>query len=228
MTADKPGCAEPPANLRQKDRGAFAFKAPGTFKLNLLKYKPGEDVVLLGAEIKIAPQKIKLHVLGVDVAGQAEIKGSFSVDLKKVGAEIGKDVLKKVAKEALEKEAEREGVKLLGREAAQQVVKDLGPLAFAFGVGLKIGELLNRYTVAPEAAGYVMKDILGDLNDRFQHASTFGKMVLISKNSPRIAAAAANSPRSKAARIAAASASVTTYMAGRMGARAVGRQVTCR
>lgn len=165
------------------------FKAAAQAKLIVLNIKGGKEIAGPGLEIKVAPVSFPYKAGPVEAKVYAEYKATFTVDAKKVGAAIGKEVIEKVAKQALKKEAERRGVKLLGRKAAEFVLKDLGPLAAAFGVGLDIGALLNAYTVAPQVAGMVMDDILGDLNERYQRADTLGKMWLLSKNSPRIAAA---------------------------------------
>jgi hypothetical protein len=127
--------------------------------------------------------KIKLDTH--EVAASVEYKIAFTVDKTKVG----KEVLKRIAKRELIKEAEKQGVKYLGRAAAETVLKRLGPLAAAFGVGLDIGELLNQYTIAPEVAGVVIDDIMGDFAEQYNNAGTLGKVWLASKNSPRIVAA---------------------------------------
>jgi hypothetical protein len=165
------------------------FKAPAQVKVIVLNIKGGKTIEGPGIEIKIAPVSFPFRFGPVETKVFAEYKATFIVDAKKVAKEVGKQVVEKVAKEALEKEARRQGVKVLGRKAAEFVLRDLGPLAAAFGVGLDIGGLLNRYTIAPEVADMVMKDILGDLDVRYHRADTLGKMWLLSKNSPRIAAA---------------------------------------
>jgi hypothetical protein len=116
----------------------------------------------------------------------AEYQATFTVNVKKVGAEVGKKVVEKAAKELLEREAKRQGVKALARGAAETVLKRLGPLAAAFGVGLDIGDLLNKYTIAPKVAKMVMQDILGDLNKRYHKADTLGKMWLVFRNRNQI------------------------------------------
>lgn len=165
------------------------FSVPAQAKLTLLTVKGGRDVQGPGVELKIAPLHFKHKAGGTEAAIMAEFKASFTVDLKKVGAEVGMGIVETLAKEMLKKEAERQGVKLLGRKAAEFLLRELGPLAAAFGVGLDIGKLLNAVTVAPQAAGIVYADILGDLNKRYQRAGTLGKMWLLSKNSPKIVAA---------------------------------------
>jgi hypothetical protein len=165
------------------------FKAPAQVKVIVLNIKGGKTIQGPGIEIKIAPVAFPFKVGPVETKVLVEYKASFIVDAKKVGLEIGKEVVEKVAKEALKREAERQGVKLLGRKAAEIVLRDLGPLAAAFGVGLDIGALLNQYTIAPQVAKVVTEDILGDLNERYHRADTLGKMWLLSKNSPRIVAA---------------------------------------
>ena len=166
-----------------------AFQAPAKASFILVKAKEGEGIQAPGIEIKIAPVSFK-HKLGAVESGMvAEFKASFAVDLKKVGALIGKEVLKKLAKDAIKREAEKQGVKIVGREVAELVLRDLGPIAFAFGVGLDIGEVLNTYTIAPDMARLVDETILGNLPEEYQKAGTFRKIVLIHVNLPRIAAA---------------------------------------
>lgn len=165
------------------------FQAKAQAKLTLLNIKGAKEIAGPALEFKVAPVEFVRSLGGVQTKVFAEYKAAFTVDVKKVGAEVGKKVLEKVAKEALEREAKKQGVKALGRKAAETVLKDLGPLAAAFGVGLDIGELLNRYTAAPQAAKFVIDEILGDLAERYHEKDTLGKMWLISKNSPRILAA---------------------------------------
>ncbi len=162
------------------------FEAKAQAKLTLLNIKGAKEIAGPGVEIKVAPAEFSRKLGGVETKVFVEYKATFTVDAKKVGAEVGKKVLEKLAKEALEKEAKRQGVKRLGRKAAETVLKDLGPLAAAFGVGLDIGELLNQYTIAPQAAKFVIDEILGDLAERYHEKDTLGKMWLITKNSPRI------------------------------------------
>lgn len=165
------------------------FNAPAQAKLTLLNVKGAKEIAGPALEFKIAPVAFERSIAGVKTKVLVEYKAAFTVDVKKVGLEVGKKVLEKVAKEALEKEAKKQGVKVLGRKLAETVLKDLGPLAAAFGVGLDIGEFLNRYTAAPDAAKFVIDEILGDLAERYHEKDTLGKMWLISKNSPRILAA---------------------------------------
>jgi hypothetical protein len=162
-----------------------AFSAPAQLKLILVKVKLGETVKVAAIELKVQPREFAIKIRGVEGKAAAEFKVSFEVDWKKIGLEI----VEKIAKKKLKEEAEKQGVKLLGREAGELVLKDLGPLAAAFSVGLDIGGLLNAYTVAPKVAGAVDDAILGDLNEQYQRADTLGKMWLLSKNSPRIIAA---------------------------------------
>lgn len=165
------------------------FEAKAQAKLTLLNIKGAKEIAGPGLEIKVAPAEFSRKLGGIETKVFVEYKASFTVDAKKVGAEVGKKVLEKAAKEALEKEAKRQGVKRLGRKAAETLLKDLGPLAAAFGVGLDIGGLLNQYTIAPQAAKFVIDEIIGDLPERFHEKDTLGKMWLITKNSPRILAA---------------------------------------
>lgn len=167
------------------------FKAPAKSqaKLTVLKYNHKEGFSLPGVELSITQASETIATGGVSTVLSAEFKGGFAVDKEKVAKEIGKKVVKKLAEEAIEKEAKRLGVKALGRAAGEAVLKDLGPVAAAFSVGLDIGEFLNEFTVAPKVAGAVDDAILGDLNERYQKADTLGKMWLLSKNSPRIVAA---------------------------------------
>src|SRR5207245_4061801 len=148
-----------------------AFSAPASVKLILVKVKLGESINVAVIELKVAPKELKIKIRGVEVKATAEFKVTFEVDWKKIGLEI----VEKIAKKKLKEEATKQGVKLLGREAGELVLRDLGPLAFAFSVGLDIGALLNAYTVAPQVAGAVDDAILGDLNERYQKADTLGK-----------------------------------------------------
>lgn len=165
------------------------FNAPAQAKLTLLNIKGAKEIAGPAIEFKIAPVAFERVIAGVKTKVSVEYKAAFTVDAKKVGLEVGKKVLEKVAKDVLEKEAKKQGVKVLGRSVAETVLKDLGPLAAAFGVGLDIGALLNQYTAAPGAAKFVIDEILGDLAERYHEKDTLGKMWLISKNSPRILAA---------------------------------------
>lgn len=166
-----------------------AFQAKAQTKLTLLNIKGAKEIAGPALEIKVAPVEFQRRLGGVQTKVLAEYKASFTVDAKKVGAEVGKQVIEKLAKETLEKEAKKAGVRVLGRQAAEKVLQRLGPLAAAFGVGLEIGELLNKYSAAPQAAKFVIDEILGDLAERYHEKDTLGKMWLISKNSPRILAA---------------------------------------
>lgn len=165
------------------------FQAKAQAKLTLLNIKGAKEIAGPGVEIKVAPAEFVRRFGGIEAKVFVEYKATFTVDAKKVGAEVGKQVLEKLAREALEKEAKRQGVKRLGRKAAETLLKDLGPIAAAFGVGLDIGELLNQYTIAPKAAKFVIEEIIGDLPERYHEKDTLGKMWLITKNSPRILAA---------------------------------------
>lgn len=165
------------------------FEAKSQVKLLLLSVKGAKEIAGPAVEFKVAPVEFTRVIAGVKTKVLAEYKAAISVDGQAVAAEVGKQVLEKIAKETLEKEARKRGVKVLGRKLGETLLKDLGPLAAAFGVGLDIGDLLNRYTAAPEVAKSVMDDILGDLAERYHQKDTLGKMWLISKNSPRIIAA---------------------------------------
>ena len=101
----------------------------------------------------MAPAPFRLKIGGVDASVVAEVNASFLVDIKKVGAEIGKKIVVRAGVKMLEREAAQQGLKVLSGHAARAVLKDLGPLAAAFGVGWDLGEVLNAYKVAPEAAG---------------------------------------------------------------------------
>ena len=101
----------------------------------------------------MAPAPLRLKIGGVDASVVAEVNASFLVDIKKVGAEIGKKIVVRAGVKMLEREAAQQGLKVLSGHAARAVLKDLGPLAAAFGVGWDLGEVLNAYKVAPEAAG---------------------------------------------------------------------------
>ncbi|MBX3607134.1 MAG: hypothetical protein KF788_17780 [Piscinibacter sp.] len=166
-----------------------AFRAPAQAKLLLLNLKGGKEIAGPALEFKVAPVQFVHRTGSTELRVFAEYQATLTVNAKKIGAEIGKELLEKAAKELLEKEAKRQGTKRLARKAGEFILKDLGPLAAAFGVGLDIGGLLNQYTAAPQAAKFVIDEILGDLAQRYHKKDTLGKMWLISKNSPRILAA---------------------------------------
>jgi hypothetical protein len=173
------------ANLKFTLVTPYLGKTPASFKLIVIKAKEGEGIKGPGAEFKMAPVQVQIKLGTHEVAASVEYKIAFNVNKKKIGTEV----LKQVAKRELIKEAKKQGVKYLGRAAAETVLKRLGPLAAAFGVGLDIGELLNQYTIAPEVAGVVIDEIMGDFAERYNEAGTLGKIWLVSKNSPRIVAA---------------------------------------
>ncbi len=168
---------------------AFKQPAKSSAKVTLLKYSGEGGIELPNVELSITQPSSTIETGPVSTVLSAELKGAYVTDKEKVLKVVGKEMLKKIAKDALKKQAEKLGVKVLGREAAEAVLKDLGPVAAAFSVGLDIGELLNEYTVAPKVAAATDEAILGDLNEQYQRADTLGKMWLLSKNSPRIAAA---------------------------------------
>jgi hypothetical protein len=166
------------------------FKAPGTGKLIFCKISEDAAPKLLNLEFKIAPLSIPIKTGPITTTGQIEFKVTFAPDLKKVGAEIAfKKILLKLAKKKMEELAEKQGAKFVAEEAGEEVLADLGPVGEAFGVGLMIGDVLNTFTIAPKVAQTVDEVILGDLNERYQRASTLGKMYLISSNADRIAVA---------------------------------------
>ncbi|MEK6406962.1 MAG: DUF4157 domain-containing protein [Acidobacteriota bacterium] len=164
---------------------ASTFSAPATAKAILIKAKEGEGIKIGGVEFKIAPFSYKIKIGSMDAKVLVEYKATFMADLKKVGIEI----VEKIAEKELKKAAEKQGLKMLGRTAGETVLKRIGPIAAAFGVGWDIGTLLNKYTVASEVARDVQEAILGDFYKQYHEAGTLGKMVLLSKNSPRIIAA---------------------------------------
>jgi hypothetical protein len=166
-----------------------AFSAPAQVTLVLVKIKDGKDFQVLGGEVKIEPYPFSFKVHGVETKLRAEFKAAFAIDLKKVGLQIGKKALRNYAEKQVEKLAIEQGAKFVGREAAEMVLRDLGPIALALSIGLDVGELLNAFTVAPEYAKAVDEDILGDLNTQYQNASILGKIALIHENLPRIGAA---------------------------------------
>jgi hypothetical protein len=168
---------------------AFKQPAKSSAKLTLLKYSSEGGLELPNVELSITQPSSTLVTGPVSTVLSAEFKGAYVTDKEKILTVVGKDMLKKVAKDALKKAAEKLPGKVLSRAAGEAVLKDLGPVAAAFSVGLDIGELLNEYTVAPKAAAATDEAILGDLNERYQQADTLGKMWLLSKNSPRIVAA---------------------------------------
>ena len=166
-----------------------AFDAKAQVKLVLVKVKDGKDIEWPGLEFKIEPTSFPYTLGDFTTTVKVEFKASFVVDPKKIGAEIAEKALKDYAKKKLEEEAAKQGGKMLGREAAEAVLGRLGPIAAAFSVGWDIGKLLDTFTMAPEIAGDVYERILGDLNDRFQRASTLGKIGIVYWNMPKIAAA---------------------------------------
>jgi hypothetical protein len=151
----------------------------------LFKIKENESPKIGGIEIKVEPAKFTVKVAGIETSLTAEFKFSFVVDTKEVALRVIEDA----AKKRLEKEAVKQGVKLLGREAAEKLLARLGPLATAFEVGWIIGSLLSKYTIANDVAVAVDEKILGDLNERYQKASTLGKIGLVARNLDRITAA---------------------------------------
>jgi hypothetical protein len=162
-----------------------SFNTKVKINVILFKVKENESPKIGGIEIKVEPAKFTVKMAGIDVSLTAEFKFSFVVDTKEVAIRVFEDA----AKKRLEKEAVKQGVKLLGREAAEKLLARLGPLATAFEVGWIIGSLLSKYTVANDVAVTVDEHILGDLNERYQKASTLGKIGLISRNLPQITAA---------------------------------------
>lgn len=166
-----------------------AFRAAAQAKLIVLNIKGGKEIAGPALEIKLAPVTFPYRSGAADLKVFAEYQATFTVNAKQVGAEVGKKAVEMVAKDLLEREAKRRGVKVLARGAAETVLKRLGPVAAAFGVGLDIGALLNQYTIAPKAAKFVIDEILGDLFQRYHATDTLGKMWLLTKNSPRILAA---------------------------------------
>ena len=129
-----------------------SFAAPAQAKLVILWIKGGDQVKGPGIEIKVASAPFRLKIGGVDASVVAEVKASFLVDIKKVGAEIGKKIVVWAGVKMLEREAAKQGLQVLSGLVARAVLKDLGPLAAAFGVGWDIGEVLNAYTVAPQVS----------------------------------------------------------------------------
>jgi hypothetical protein len=162
-----------------------SFSAPATAKAILIKAKEGEGIKVGGVEIKIAPFSYKVKIGSMDAKVLVEYKATFMVDLEKVGIEV----VEKIAEKELKKAAEKQGLKMLGRTAGETILKRIGPIAAAFGVGWDIGTLLNKFTAAPYVARAVQDAILGDFAERYHEAGTLGKMVLLSKNSPKIVVA---------------------------------------
>lgn len=162
-----------------------AFSAPVSLKLILVKAKMGEGIKAANIELKISPKEFKINVKGIEAKATAEFKVVFEVEWKKIGV----DILKKIARKKLEQAAVEKGATVLSREAAELVLRDLGPLAFAFSVGLDIGGLLDDYTAAHQVAADMMETVLGDLNERFEEAGTLGKIWLVYSNKDRILAA---------------------------------------
>ena len=93
-----------------------------------------------------------------------------------------------LAKKELEEAAAKQGVKMLGVEAAGQVLSKFGPIMTAFSAGWTVGELLNRFTDAGLVAEKVDEAMMGDFADRYNAAGTAGKVYLGVTNAPKIAA----------------------------------------
>ena len=162
--------------------------SPAQLKFVLLSVKDGVRRNGPGVEFKVAPVTTRIDRGALQAELRIELKLSFSVDPAKVAAEVGKRVLEEAIEREVKRELQVQGAKVLSRGAAGKVLARLGPLAAAFSVGLDIGMILNATSAAPQVAGQVLDDILGDLRDRYHAADTLGKMWLISKNSPRILA----------------------------------------
>jgi len=160
-------------------------KAPASLKIFIFKVKEGDSVQIAQIEGYFDSPGFELKIGGIKTKVFVRVKVSWWIDKKKVALEI----FKKIAKEKIEKEAIKQGVKVLGRKAGETILKKLGPIVTAFGIGWDIGTLLNDFTIADEVALDIQNEILGDLNVRYHEADTLGKMVLIAKNSPRIVAA---------------------------------------
>jgi hypothetical protein len=165
------------------------FSTDAQVKLTLLKIKGMNSVAGPSVEIKFKPVRFTYQRDGVSAEVAVETKAGYEIDPVRAAKKYGKEAIERLARRALESAARRQGVKFLGRKAAEQLLTKFGPLAAALGVGLDIGALLNAYTIAPEVSQTVIEEVLGDLNDRYHSADTLGKMWLVSKNSPRIVGA---------------------------------------
>ncbi len=120
--------------------------------------------------------------------GEFEIKGGsllkVEVDpnraaiMKYLGEKIAKEVVEEVAEKAVLREAEKQGIKLTGKKALQQVLTKINPalaLLSAFDTGWTIGTLLRKYTVAGDIADQEMENLSG-FKDRYDKAGTAGKV----------------------------------------------------
>lgn len=157
-------------------------RTPVSLKIFVFKVKEGDGVKIGEVEGYFDSPSFDIKVEGVLTKVFIRYKVSWKLDK----AKVAKEVFEKIAREKLESEAKKQGVKMLGRKAGEGILKKLGPIVTAFGIGWDIGTLLNNYTVADEIALSVQQEILGDLNVQYQNASTFGKVLLIAKNSPKI------------------------------------------
>jgi hypothetical protein len=161
------------------------FNAPASLRIILFEMKGDDSIRMPGIQLKVSPTNFTVKIKGVETKLQAEYKASFAMNWQAVG----KEILEKLAKDKLKKEAEKQGVKMLARKAGEKVLTRLGPLATAFGVGWDAGTFLRQYTAAGDAAQYVIEDIMGDFAEQWHAADTIGKMKLIVKNRVRIVAA---------------------------------------
>jgi hypothetical protein len=164
-------------------------KIPASLKILLFRVKEGEKPKIGEVEGSFDTPSFDLGLPGVKTKVFIRYKIRWALDKK----QVGKEILKKIAKDKLKKEVKKRGVIWLGSNVGKGIVKKLGPIITAFSVGWDIGTFLNENTVADEVALDVQKEILGDLNERYHRKGTLGKMFLIARNSPRIIAALVSS-----------------------------------
>lgn len=169
------------AFFKSKDKDA-EIKVEGTLcKINLEK---GEfDVVKLEGTLK-ALANFNLASFKIDNGALLKMEitpnkdAIYSKMLRLIGKKIGKEVVEKAAENALIHEAEKQGVKLVSKEAFQQVLSKVNPalaLLSAFETGWTIGTLLRKYTVAGEIADKEMENLSG-FRDKYQEAGSAGKI----------------------------------------------------
>jgi len=104
------------------------------------------------------------------------------------GKKISKEVIEEAAEKILTREAEKQGIKLISKEAFQKVLSKVNPalaLLSAFETGWSIGTLLRKYTVAGEIADKEMENLSG-FRDKYQKSGTAGKIGWSIIYSPKI------------------------------------------
>ena len=179
------------AFFKSKDKDA-EIKVEGTLcKINLEK---GEfDVVKLEGTLK-ALATFTLDSFKIDNGALLKMEISPNKDaiysklLSLIGKKIGKEVVEQAAEKVLIHEAEKQGIKLISKEAFQQVLSKVNPalaLLSAFETGWSIGTLLRKYTVAGEIADKEMENLSG-FRDKYQKSGTAGKIGWSIIYSPKI------------------------------------------